>query len=194
MKSSRFRYSYRDNASSYHKAVGDCLRGSSLFSGYRIYQEYPVQKINPSYSSAVHRFDWVILDLKLVIEVHGEFHDRPITIGGITEEQAADNLYKQQQRDNAKMDAAIDAGYAYIIIRHSDIRRLNDEYIWQLYQSAAEDTVQKEPTLSYKDTIKQQQREWRKEQYRRHKEARRGGQSNEDNTTGQSSPSSDEEV
>jgi hypothetical protein len=134
MKTSRFQKEYRSNASALHKSVGDCLRDSDIFSNYQIYQEYPVQKVNPDYPVSSHHFDWCIPALFLVIECHGEQHYEPVRFGGITEEEATSNFLHQKHRDNMKMDAAIKAGYTYLAIPYNDANQINEDYIWFSYQ------------------------------------------------------------
>lgn len=134
MKTSRFQEAYRENASKLHIAVGEALKNGSVFSGFNIYQEYPVDKINPDYPVSTHHYDWAIPDLFLVIECHGEQHYNPVRFGGISEEEATSNFLHQRHRDNMKMDAAIKAGYTYLAIPYSDLNSINESYIWSTYQ------------------------------------------------------------
>lgn len=120
MKNRRFKHDYRENASKLHKAVGDILRSSEVFKLWKVYQEYPVNRVNPSFQSGREKFDWVILDLAVVLECHGEQHYRPVNFGGIPDDEAVANFHQQQRRDIRKEDAAIDAGFGYIAIKFSD--------------------------------------------------------------------------
>ena len=131
MKTNRLNYFYRKSASKLHKAVGDCLRSSSL-KGFKIYQEYPVNKINRNYSSGREKFDWVILDLKLIIECHGEQHYRPVTFGGITGSEATANFEAQKRRDQEKQHAAHEQGFSYIIVPYTDEKLVTEDYIIDL--------------------------------------------------------------
>jgi len=119
-KSSRFKQSYRKNASKLHKAVGDMLAASPLLCNYRIYQEYPVNKISPYFDSGREKFDWVILDLMVVIECHGKQHYEPVRFGGITEEEATDKYREQVIRDLKKKHAAEKAGFTYVVYRYDE--------------------------------------------------------------------------
>ena len=101
MKTSRFKYGYRRSASKLHKKTGDLLR--EMFPSMRIYQEYPVNKINSSYNTGRHKFDWVILDLKAVIECHGAQHYQVCTFGG-DQDKAIDQFRDIQYRDKKKKD------------------------------------------------------------------------------------------
>lgn len=137
MKSSRFRYSYRDNASKLHRMVGDFLRGSKIFGGYEIYQEYPVNRVNPHYDTGRHHFDWVIPALKLVVECHGEQHYKVVNFGYDTEEEARAAFLEGKQRDQAKCRAAMDAGYAYIVIPYT-VKEIDEDEFFDLYEEATE--------------------------------------------------------
>lgn len=177
MKTSRFKTGYRENSSKLHRAIGDCLRTKgSPFSGYKIYQEYPVNKINPNYPTGAHKFDWVVLDLRLVIEVHGEQHYRPVTFGGISYDEAERRLREQQYRDRAKMDAALESGYGYIEIPYSEIKNVTTQFLWKRYLEVQKDQriVEETPKLTkcnpYKQELKERARLYRREQYRRQKE------------------------
>jgi hypothetical protein len=119
-KSSRRKQSYRKNASKLHQAIGDLLRLSKLFSSYRIYQEYPVNLVDPTFHSGKERYDWVILDLQVAIEAHGKQHYEPSTFGGITKEEAESKFRRQIYQDNIKHEAAIKAGWKYIIFRYDE--------------------------------------------------------------------------
>lgn len=131
MKSSRFKKKYRDSASRGHCVIGDILRDpKSGFSLYKIYQEYPVNRINKSYQYSSHHFDWVILDLMIVIEVNGAQHYQVTTFGSQSVEKAADSLAATKLRDNCKRQAAVDAGFTYIEIPWYDINKVTASYLW----------------------------------------------------------------
>lgn len=115
-KSSRFKYSYRSNASKLHKAVGDSIRNHPLLKQFQAYQEYPVNKINPEFRDGRCKYDWVIPELYCVIEIHGQqhyketphFHPNP------------GDFLKQQERDRLKKKAAEDVGYTYIEVKYDE--------------------------------------------------------------------------
>ena len=145
MKVKRFKYGYRKTSSALHKKVGDCLRASAL-SGFQILQEYPVNKVNPSFSSGREKFDWVILDLHIVIEVHGEQHFHPVTFGGISEREAALRFQEQVKRDLAKCTAAVDAGWTYLFIPYTDKDKVSEVYILDLIGRNSNNEKLIEPT------------------------------------------------
>jgi len=172
MKTNRFKKFYRANASSLHQTVGNILQTSPLFKDHKIFQEYPVNKVNKDYKGS-HWFDWIILDLKIVIECHGRQHEAPIRFGGISSEAAQENFVNQKYRDMTKMEAAIKAGWTYIAVWEKEKKILTDEYLWNLY------TTCKNPDLvpvvikednSYKTVQKVKAKAYRKQQYQKQKE------------------------
>lgn len=191
MKSRRFQFGYRKSASSLHRKVGDCLRSSSVLSGYQIYQEYPVNKINPSFDSGREKFDWVIMDLHIVIECHGEQHYEPVTFGGIGQATAVEKFQAQQARDQAKQEACTAAGWTYIAIPHFHEDKICEEYILDLIERNRNDSEllvpdkpatsvdweklyqekkRKEEVSGRAEARRKQAREHRKQQYQRRKE------------------------
>ena len=135
MKSSRFKTAYRASASSLHRTVGDLLKSIPALSGHKLYQEYPVSRVNPSVRNNRLKYDWVDLDLKLVWEIHGKQHFSPGFIIDKTDIQAEEDFKKQQARDRAKKLAAIKAGWGYISIRYDEIQRLTPEILLAKIQS-----------------------------------------------------------
>jgi hypothetical protein len=133
LKTSRWKHAYRSNASKLHIAVGELLRNSKFFSGYEIYQEYPVNYIWEDFHSGKEKFDWVIQGLKVVIECHGEQHYKPVDFSGkLSEDQVVSNFKDIQFRDKLKADAAAKAGYTYIEISYKD----EPTEVWLLEQIA----------------------------------------------------------
>jgi len=173
VKERRFRYSYRYNSSKLHKRVGDTLR-SGVFSGFKLFQEYPVNKVLDSYPSGRHKFDWVILDIGLVIECHGEQHYKPVSFGGREDTGAGQRFKEQVERDRIKKEAAEEAGFTYIAIPHWDYKIINENYIWDLYQQNKNVKVVEKPQKAPDDPWKEKQkiyaREYRQQAYQRQKE------------------------
>jgi hypothetical protein len=135
MKASRFRYSYRKNTSKLHKAVGDFLRSNNLFRFHKIYQEYPVVRVHSIYSVSSHHFDWVIPSLKMVIECHGRQHYEPVAWDGDAD-KSIDTFHSLQRRDNQKKKAALDAGYAYVLVPYYLQGKLTNETFGHLMDLA----------------------------------------------------------
>lgn len=124
---------FQKNASLLHKKVGETLSSSPLFQIFKIYQEYPVYKINNLYKNRLHKFDWVVMDIFMVIECQGEQHTKPVRFGGISSIEADNNLVTQKHRDLTKYDAAITAGFTYIEIPYYEYDIIDDNYIYNLY-------------------------------------------------------------
>jgi hypothetical protein len=167
MKIARLNYKYRQNASKLHKQVGDILRDpKGPFAGKRVYQEYPVVKVNPRYPNNSHAFDWVVIDLHLVIECHGEQHYNIVDFGGEGYERAADRFREQKRRDDAKMHAAEEVGFTYIVVPYKDYDLLNRDYLWDLYERCFNhEPVQRSGGL--KDRTKQHRRKLYQENKKR---------------------------
>lgn len=152
MKTSRFQFQYRKNASSLHKAVGEILRLSPAFQNSISYQEYPVSKINPTYEDNSHHFDWVIPKLKIVIECHGKQHYEATSFTS-NDDEAVSSFSELKRRDNLKKKAAIEAGFTYVVVPFYDEKLLSQAYLLKCIESA---TVAIDPPILDK-------RDWRKE-------------------------------
>lgn len=145
MKSHRFQYSYRENASKLHIAVGEILRQYSCFCSYESYQEYPVNRINPNYPSSREHFDWVVPTLHLVIECHGIQHYQPTAFDG--DRVAAIAKFEHMcELDKQKYQAAIDAGYVYMIVHYKELAELTGEFLWQRYITLLNSSTQVDST------------------------------------------------
>lgn len=134
MRQRRFQFKYRANASNGHKAVGEILRHSPYFENYQSFQEWPVEKVNPKWTSGREHYDWVVPALKLVIEFHGEQHYKPVQFGGISVEEAQRKLKAQKQKDIEKEQAAAGAGWTYVAIPY-DID-FDDEWLLAQYKNS----------------------------------------------------------
>lgn len=172
MKTQRFKFSYRANASKLHRKVGDTLRNSSIFQNYQIYQEYPVIRINPSIKNSKLRFDWVIIELQLVIECQGKQHAQPVNFGG---HKRVSKAFRQlKERDALKKQAALDRGWTYIEIWYNEIDDITDNLIYDRYTTSIvkEQLELDQPAEVNKYKIEQQKKakEYRKKQYQKRKE------------------------
>jgi len=141
MKNSRFQWEYREGASKLHMAVGNCLRTSVAFKHHEIYQEYPVNRVNTSYKDSSHHFDWVIPKLRIVIECHGRQHYTPVAFDG-NYDNAVDQFQALKGRDAAKKEAALDAGYCYVEIPYSKLRKINEQLILDKIEVANQELEQ----------------------------------------------------
>lgn len=131
MKSSRFQFEYRSNASSLHKAVGELLRNDPTFENQDIYQEYPVDRVNEKYPDSSHHFDWVLPKLRIVIECHGRQHYDATSFTSNVEE-AISNFRDLKRRDKAKKEAALSAGFAYVEVPYFEEKKLNATRLFEL--------------------------------------------------------------
>jgi len=172
-KDSRFKKSYRKNASKLHKTIGRILRTSKSFKNYSIYQEYPVNRINSNFKSGREKFDWIIKDLKIIIECHGQQHYFPVNFGGISDEEAISKFRKQQYQDRIKKKAAEQAGWTYIVVKYDEkitvalLLSKIENYI-KTYDTLEERDVKKKNTTTHKEAL-EKAREYRKKRYRESK-------------------------
>jgi very-short-patch-repair endonuclease len=189
VKTSRFRHSYRGNASKLHRKVGDILRTSDLFKNYPSYQEYPVNKVNPDHHTGRHHFDWVIPALKVVIECHGRQHYEPVAFDGDMD-KAIVAYQNGIIRDNMKREAAESAGWKYIIVKWDEEKHVTaDDIFAKIKEAKSYEVCNSKSTRSdeaYKSGLRaarseylksdrhkeelRRAREYRREQYRRLKE------------------------
>ena len=189
MKTSRFKYEYRKSASKQHKLVGEILRTSEFFSQYQSFQEYPVSLVNTNYPHSREHYDWIVKELKLVIEVMGEQHFKPVQFGGITLEEAEEQFHCTKIRDRAKKRAAIEAGWTYITINYSDKDIMADDLINAYMKNFNPNRIVIQPTDYQKkrkefilsDKYKEQREKFNKrkrEQYRKLKAAKKESDDN----------------
>lgn len=119
MKRSKLPTQLAKNASKLHRHIGQLLTDSQ-FANYELRQEYHVSKVNPDYSSNREKFDWAIIGLNVVIEIHGEQHYRPVCFGGMTQDQAEKNFRRRQELDEEKKLAAEEACWAYVVVKYTE--------------------------------------------------------------------------
>ena len=118
MRRSRLPQETAKNASKLHQKVGMLL--VELFPRYAVRQEYSVNLINPSFLSKREKFDWVVLGLNIVVEIHGEQHYSPVCFGGIVKEKAKRELRKRKEKDWEKEQAALSANWLYIVVKFDE--------------------------------------------------------------------------
>lgn len=138
MKKTKTPIQIAENASKLHRYIGKLLTSkASPFKHYEIRQEYHVSMINPDYHSNREKFDWAILGLNVVIEIHGEQHFRPVCFGGITKNEAKYNFLRRLYLDIQKQEAAERALWAYVVVKH-DEKNITLEKLVAKIQSALE--------------------------------------------------------
>lgn len=123
---------YTSNASKLHRTVGDALSSSPYFRALRIRQEVPVSSLNPDYPTGRHRFDFVVYGLNIVIECHGKQHYEVATFGQDME-TAIQAFKDQKERDAAKKEAALEAGYVYLEVPYNQVKKVDGDFLWALY-------------------------------------------------------------
>jgi len=180
MKTKRFQYEYRKSASKLHRKVGEILRTTYAFKNHKVYQEYPVNKVNEEYPDGSHHFDWVIPDLKVVIECHGKQHYVATQFG---KEEVWDTIQRfkdGRKRDQAKKQAAEDAGYVYVIIDWTEEKTIDGTTLLaRIYASrTAISPDSDEVKVEKRKSVQQRRREYlnspeHKEQLERAREYRR---------------------
>ena len=166
-KNSRFKYEYRSNASKLHKKVGDALREHPVLKRYNIYQEYPVNKVNPDFPNGRSKIDWVIKDLLVCIEANGVQHYKFSPFFHKSE----DDFRAQIKRDKEKKEAIEAAGYVYIEVRYDeelDIEEMFNRVILN-ERSCAKKKVKKQKR-EVSAELKEKQKIYRKKAYKRSKE------------------------
>lgn len=165
---------YFQNASAYHRKIGEILTSTPEFQHHKVVQEYPVNKVNPDWYSSRHRFDWAILDLFIVIEVMGEQHTLPSRWSKDTsKDEASANLEATQFNDYRKREAAISAGWKYLAIQYWEVEELTAQQLLARVAHLSDEHSQRLPrddrVCQYR---KQQYRRW-KNWYDKHKEERK---------------------
>lgn len=132
------------NVSKQHKYILSLLISEeSPFKNYTIRQEYPVQKINPNFPSGREKYDIVIKDLSVVIEIMGTQHYNFIPYFHETKK----DFLAQQERDHQKQMAAEGAGWAYIVIKYNEATLPLEELIDRIQAAldASEGKIEFEP-------------------------------------------------
>lgn len=157
------------------------MKASKIFSGFSVKEEVSVSDLNKSYIYNQHRFDFVLPDIKLVIEAHGKQHYQ-VQSFGMDKAEAEIAFQRGVLRDTSKMNAALEVGYTYIVVPYLDEAKITDTYLWDLYKKAkTEDPFkpQESNRKSYLNSEKHKAyldlcRQRRKEQYSKQKERRKG--------------------
>jgi len=168
-------FTYAKNASKLHRKIGDILSSSSPWKGFKVSQEVLVRDLFPSWGSGTERYDWVIRDLFTVIEAHGVQHFRVSTFGQEAGE-AIMNFQAQQSRDDRKQEVADQHNWTYIMIPYSDERKLDANYLKDVYEKAncnAAPVIPEKSEDKFEEARKQRlalAKQYRREQYARQKE------------------------
>lgn len=124
------------NQSNFHEEVRLILATYTPYSRYSCYQEVPVHELIEDYENRMHRYDFYIRELNLIIEVHGRQHYEQVSFGKISYDAAAQNFQKMKNRDWQKKQAAIDNGYEYLEIHFKNRTKLDFEKFHKLVLEA----------------------------------------------------------
>lgn len=169
---------YAKNASKLHIAFGDCLIEAG-YGGFNIEQEVAVKKLCPNHSNGRDRFDYYIRELNVVVELHGRQHFNPATFGGISQNKAENNFVARVRKDEEKFLSAVKSGLYYISFRYDEPVTI------ELFHSKLEEArlltdkeeekklIEKKKVDPWKEKIKEQNRQRRKEIYQQSKERTR---------------------
>ncbi len=141
MKTSRFQFQYRENASKLHRTVGELLRSSESLGLQEIYQEYPVSRINTNYQNNSHHLDWAIPKLGIVFECHGKQHYTPVAFDGNVDKAVAD-FRDLQRRDREKKEAVLAGDFTYVEIPYHLEKSLDEAKLLELIQVGKEELAQ----------------------------------------------------
>lgn len=167
--------SYAKNASKLHKKVGEILTTLSPWTGFKTEQEVLVSSLFPSWEYGTERYDWVIHSLSAVIECHGVQHYNVQSFGADAGE-ALMSFQGTQFRDNKKQEIAELHNWTYIIIPYTDEKKIDADYLMELYNAKKTDKMPivdtPKPTKKSEYATKQLElaRQYRREQYERQKE------------------------
>lgn len=149
MKRSKRPEQLAKNASKLHKRILELL-SENTFRAWEIRQEYPVNQVNTSFPSGREKYDVVILSpVKLVIEIHGEQHEKRVCFGGIDGDTAKRNLRKRQEVDDLKEKAAREAGWGYLVVWYYEAKITSEELLERIL-TAAKEAEPAEPIASRK--------------------------------------------
>lgn len=128
-------YKTLPNQSDFHEIVRYLFCQEAPFKGLRCYQEVAVQDLIPEYDNSLHRYDWYIEELKLIVELHGEQHYRPANFGNVGYDTLMRSFEKTKLYDSLKKNAAVEAGFRYVAIPYSLKSKLDGDLLRQLLLS-----------------------------------------------------------
>lgn len=121
--------------SSYVKKVVKLL-GETSFKSFPIRQEVTAKELFGSGSGYDKcRYDLLLDQMKLIIEVHGEQHYKPSSFGA-TAEQAYSSFQGTKRRDNRKRELALENDWSYLIIPYYTLTDLTANKLEELIINA----------------------------------------------------------
>jgi hypothetical protein len=109
--------------SNLEEKVYDALRATGTFtSGFSCIKEYPWKKLFENAPRNTNAVDFYYPDLKLVIEVNGEQHYRPVSFGEQDGRVVLDRLQSQKQRDRHLRRLCREESIILLELHYTDIR------------------------------------------------------------------------
>ena len=121
-----------ESASNFHNEVREIFVSDPFWNRFKCYQEVSVKDLVPDYPTRQHHFDWFIVELNTIVELHGAQHYGIVNYGNIGYEDIRLQAIGIAQRDHAKKTAAIKHGYIYKVIKFNHAGKLNGERLKSL--------------------------------------------------------------
>jgi hypothetical protein len=119
--------------SALHRRVAELFR--SLFPQFKIFEEESIDVVVDGRRTTLF-VDIIVRELSLVIECHGRQHFEFVPHF----HQTRDGFARSVQRDRAKADAVIAAGYSYLVVRYDQESQLTPELLMTMATKALEKT------------------------------------------------------
>jgi very-short-patch-repair endonuclease len=94
-----------------------------------ILQEVSCQRLFQEFPSHRERYDIVIPSLKIIIECHGEHHERIVTYGGRSLEESTFQHGHTKIRDRQKKEVAETSGWRYLALYRSKMPKDRDKWV-----------------------------------------------------------------
>jgi len=169
---------FQKNVSNLHKTVAEMISTCPVFTGQAMRQEVPVSELFPDYNNNRDKYDIVLPNLQVVIEVHGQQHEKPVAFGG-DQVAAIFRFQEGKKKDSDKEEIAILSGWTYMCFWYHEIKDLTSEKIVDLYKKNLNpNPVKAKPVKQSSfqkptEDQKQQIRDRRKELYRKLKEKKK---------------------
>lgn len=124
------------NQSNFHEQVRTIFAEDPFFKLLQCYQEVPVCDLIPNYKSNMHRYDFYIEELNVVVELHGQQHYKLTDRGNIGYDRAKIEFEKSKERDTSKKNAALSSNIKYVAISYKYYNKLNPKLLKTLILDA----------------------------------------------------------
>ena len=114
----RDQYKFLKYQSKFHERIRQLFITSLPFKNFRCYQELQLKDLVPD-CNRNYEIDWYIQELNTILELHGKQHYEATNFGNIDYHTNERNFYRSRERDNDKMNIALDAGFFYAILPYN---------------------------------------------------------------------------